>query len=225
MGNSHVAKLRENFEANRHEENAVHMQRYMRDQFPFIGLKAKERRELAREFMKEAPFHDESMPAMIKELWALPEREYQNVAVDYLVKFKRHLTLDHVDLIEFMITTKSWWDTVDAIASHLVGTLFAKYPALIEGRGNKWLTSNNIWLQRSMILFQLKYKKETDQALLFSTINQLKGIDEFFIQKAIGWALREYSKTNPQAVGEFIQTNELSKLAVREGSKYVNIDQ
>lgn len=110
MENSHVTKLRAIFEAQRNNENAVPMKKYMRDQFPFIGLKSKKRRELSREFMKEAPFHSADMPTMVQELWNLSEREYQYVAVDYLVKFKRHLTLAHVDLVESLITTKSWWE-------------------------------------------------------------------------------------------------------------------
>src|SRR5699024_9475553 len=114
----------------------------------------------------------------------------------YLIKNKKLLKECHITLIEHIITTKSWWDTVDAIATHLVGELFAKYPHLITEKGDNWLRLENIWLQRSMILFQLKYKEKTNEDLLYSIIKQLKHIDEFFIQKAIGWSLREHSKTN-----------------------------
>lgn len=109
----------------------------------------------------------------------------QYVAVDYLVKKKKDLKEQHIDLMEYLITTKSSWDTVDAIASHLVGEIFSKNPELISERGNTWLNSGNIWLQRTMILFQLKYKDETNGDLLFFIIIRLKNIDEFFIQKAI----------------------------------------
>lgn len=171
--------------------------------------------------LKETKFDAQSIKQMITSMWELPEREYQYVAVDYLVKHKKKLTEEHVDLIEYLITTKSWLDTVDALASHVVGELFSKYPNLIKERGEKWLHSENIWLQRTMILYQLKYKEATDEDFLYFVIRKLKEIDEFFNQKAIAWALREYSKTNPDSVRKFIESENLSKLAVREGSKYI----
>lgn len=109
----------------------------------------------------------EEFRLLVKRLWELPEREYQYVALDALVKQKKQLVESDIDFIESLIITKSWWDTVDLIASHLVGTLFTNYPHLIETYGEKWMQSNNIWLQRSMIIFQLKYKEKTDEALLF----------------------------------------------------------
>ena len=151
-----------------------------------------------------------------------PEREFQYVVVDYLVKNKRHLIKEHINLLEYLITTKSWWDTVDAIASHLVGTVFQKYPELIDSHGTIWLQSDDIWLNRTMIIFQLKYKDRTNEKLLFDIIKQLKNKDEFFIQKAVSWALREYSKTNPDSVLAFIESQDLSNLAKREGMKRIN---
>src|SRR5690606_8101429 len=104
-------------------------------------------------------------------------REFQYVVVDYLVKNKRHLINRHINLLEYLITTKSWWDTVDAIASYLVGTVFQRYPELIDSHGTRWLQSDNIWLNRTMIIFQLKYKDRTYEKLLFSIIKQLKNKD------------------------------------------------
>lgn len=221
MSKQSIASLHTVFEANRNEENAIHMEKYMRNQFPFIGLKAKERRDLSKPFLREVDYDSEHVSEMIRTLWEMPEREYQYVAVDYLVKHKKRLTDHHIELLEYMITTKSWWDTVDAIASHLVGNVFQTYPQLILEKGDEWLSSNHLWLQRTMILFQLKYKNQTNEKRLYSIINRLKHIEEFFIQKAIGWALREYSKTNPTSVAEFIEKQSLSKLAIREGSKYL----
>ena len=193
----------------------------MRGMFPFIGLQAPDRKLLSKTFMKELKFQDEDVKPTICSLWKKSEREYQYVAVDYLVKNKKHLLVEHLDLIEHLIVTKSWWDTVDLIASHLVSSLFSKHPQLIKERGEDWLHSDNMWLQRAMLLFQLKYKEKTDAELLFSIIEQTLHIDEFFIQKAIGWSLREYSKTNPNAVIDFIDRHELSNLAKREGLKYL----
>lgn len=219
MENKHLQLLQSTFESERNTEKATDMEKYMRGMFPFIGLRAPDRKLLSRTFMRELKFQDEDMMSVIHSLWEKPEREYQYVAVDYLVKNKRYLNVEHLDMIKYLIVTKSWWDTVDLIATHLVGTLFSKSPQLIKERGDEWLHSDNIWLQRTMLLFQLKYKEETDKELLFSIIRQTYHIDEFFIQKAIGWSLREYSKTNPDAVIDFIESHELSNLAKREGLK------
>jgi len=219
MENKHLQLLQSIFESERNIEKATNMEKYMRGMFPFIGLRAPDRKLLSRTFMRELKFQDEGMMSVIHSLWEKPEREYQYVAVDYLVKNKRYLNVEHLDMIKYLIVTKSWWDTVDLIASHLVGTLFSKYPQLIKERGDEWLHSDNIWLQRTMLLFQLKYKEETDEELLFSIIRQTNHIEEFFIQKAIGWSLREYSKINPDAVIDFIKSHELSNLAKREGLK------
>ncbi|VEF49199.1 DNA-7-methylguanine glycosylase [Bacillus freudenreichii] len=207
-------------EENRDPEKAAAMKKYMKDLFPFFGIKAPERKNISKDFIKEFNAVDD-YESYVKELWELPEREYQYVAIDFLIKKKKNLDESHIDFIEYLIVTKSWWDTVDAIASHLAGTIFSKHPELIEKRGEKWLNSDNIWLKRTMILFQLKYKERTNDELLFSIIERTKHIDEFFIQKAIGWILREYSKTSPDAVNQFIESNELSNLAKREGLKYI----
>ncbi|MBO1002836.1 DNA alkylation repair protein [Pseudogracilibacillus auburnensis] len=220
MKKQHLLSLQTIFENNRNEENAIQMEKYMRNQFFFLGLKAQKRKELSKEFIRELKF-DQNIEPIIKALWERPEREYQYVAVDYLVRNKKHMQKEQMELTEYLITTKSWWDTVDAIASHLVGTLYQLYPNLIKERGEEWLRSDNIWLKRTMIIFQLKYKEKTDEGLLFFIIQQTKHIDEFFIQKAIGWSLREYSKINPQAVLHFIQCQELSNLAKSEGLKQI----
>lgn len=207
-------------EESRNPENAAAMKKYMKNLFPFLGIKASERKKLSKTFIQEL-CAIKDFESYVLNLWELPEREYQYVAVDFLVKKKKLLDESHVDLIESLILTKSWWDTVDPIASHLVGAIFSKSPALVQRRGTDWVNSENIWLQRSMILFQLKYKEKADKELLFSIIERTKHIEEFFIQKAIGWALREYSKTNPADVGRFIESQSLSNLARKEGLKHI----
>lgn len=223
MNNPNLHVLVETFDRHRNPVDAVQMEKYMRNKFSFLGIRSPERKELSKEFNRTLKFNTEAnIESIITYLWERPQREYQYVAVDYLVKNKQWLTDKHVDLIEYLITTKSWWDTVDLIASHLVGIVFSKYPYLIKERGEVWLDSENMWLRRSMLLFQLKYKEETDKELLFLIIRQTSHIDEFFIQKAIGWVLREYSKTNPDAVVIFMENNDLSHLAKREGMKFLN---
>ena len=121
-----------------------------------------------------------------------------------------------------MITHKSWWDTIDRIAKKLVGEYFKVFPDKVDPYIEKWLESDNIWLQRTCLLFQLGYKEETDVDLLFKLVEELSEIDEFFIQKAIGWALREYSKIDPEVIRNFITSHDLSSLATREGLKIIN---
>ncbi|MFK2825335.1 DNA alkylation repair protein [Bacillus sp. B190/17] len=209
-------------EEHRHLENAIAMEKYMKGLFSFIGIRAPERKKISAHWLKNVgTIPNESLRSFITGLWEMPEREYQYIALDYLIKKKKHVVETDIDLLEYLLVTKSWWDTVDLIASHLVGTLFFNYPHLIEQRGEEWLQSENIWLKRTMILFQLKYKDQTNEQLLFSIIERTAHINEFFIQKAIGWSLREYSKTNGDAVVRFIENQELSNLAKREGLKYI----
>lgn len=211
------------FEANRNEEQAIPMKKYMKDHFPFLGIKSPVRREILNKFLKESemlkkPFQ----PDFVLALWEKDEREYQYAALDYTEKSLKKLEKKHLPLIVMLITTKSWWDTVDLLASKSVGKIAKAYPEVISETIEGWAYGDELWLQRSAILFQLKYKKETDEARLYRYIKQNADSKEFFIQKAIGWALREYSKTNPASVKRFIEENDLPKLSIREGSKYLN---
>lgn len=210
------------FRKHYNQENATKMAAYMKDQFEFLGLKAKERRMLVKEYKKKNDYFSlEDIHKDAKEMWSLEEREFQYIYLDYLKKYKKKLTEESIEVIEYFITKKSWWDTVDLIATHLVGELFKKYPYLIERYHEKWQNSNNIWLQRSLILFQLKYKGATDETLLFEIIDENLGSDEFFINKAIGWVLREYSKTNRNVIANYVENTNLSNLSKREASKYL----
>lgn len=125
-------------------------------------------------------------------------------------------------MMEFCLTHKSWWDSVDHIASEWLGSYFKQFPEKIAAVTGKWNRSDNIWLQRSSIMFQKSYKKDTDTVLLASYILHCKDSDEFFIRKAIGWALREYSKTDPGWVKKFVQQQALSPLSKREALKRIH---
>lgn len=217
-----VDKIIQGFSEKRNVNNAVPMKKYMRNQFEFLGIKTPERRAVARQLIKEiGMISGEELHDFIKALWQLPEREYQYFAVDYMDKYKKYLEPNDIHLLEYMIVHKSWWDTVDLVAGKLVGHLLAKYPHLIGEYAERWVISENMWLRRTAILFQLKYKEKTNQELLFRYILLNAQDKEFFIQKAIGWALREYSKTNEPAVREFISNNKLAPLSVREGMKAI----
>lgn len=210
------------FDENRDPDLAGPMERYMRDQFAFLGIKSANRRDLFNQFLSEnglpAP---ERLSEVMDALWDLPEREYQLTGLDLLEKLRRTLGAEHVPMLERLILTKSWWDTVDAIASNNVGLLFRKYTELIDAYAEKWITDENMWLNRSALLFQLKYKQDTDEAKLFRYILLRADSNEFFLQKAIGWVLREYSKTAPESVHRFISGHELKPLSRREGMKWL----
>lgn len=150
-----------------------------------------------------------------------PEREFQYTALSLLDKFSRKAEASHITLLEELITTHSWWDTVDMLAGKLVGRLFARFPALIPDYTERWMSSGNIWLIRTAILFQLNYKQRTDADRLFDMIRRNVDSREFFINKAIGWALRQYAKTDEQAVIRFVEATPLNPLSVREALKHV----
>lgn len=210
------------FEEKGNRDNAITMAKYMKNNFPFLGIKTPTRKELLKIFYKESgilkePFHGE----LVLALWELEEREYQYAALDYIRRSLKKLDKTDLPLMEKLITTKPWWDTVDMLAQHPVGTIALKFPEVIPETIVGWAFGSHIWLRRAALLFQLKYKERTDEELLYSFIRHNAASKEFFIQKAIGWALREYSKTNPESVRKFIAHNELPKLSIREGSKYI----
>ncbi len=211
------------FEQNRDKDKAIPMEKYMKNHFPFLGIKTPERKQLMKQFYAESRILKEGFQSdFVKALWEKEEREYQYAAIDYISRSLKKLDKTDLPLIEQLIVTKSWWDTVDLLATKPVGTIAAKHPEVIPETINAYAYGEHIWLRRTAILFQLKYKERTDEALLFRYIQQNKDSKEFFIQKAIGWALREYSKTNPASVKAFIESTSLPKLSVKEGSKYLS---
>lgn len=200
------------------------MSNYMKGHFPFLGIKSPQRVLLMKEWFKTIPTDlsaDEKW-LLIKELWNKKEREFQYVAIDYLNGWKKDLIrINDISEVKFLITNKSWWDSVDAIASNFLGKYFLKYPEQVNSVIEEWRHSDNMWIQRSCLLFQLKYRDRTDFKLLKDLIRQYQPIKEFFIQKAIGWTLRQFSKTAPEAVRLFIDEIQLKGLAAKEASKYL----
>ncbi|TAE07534.1 MAG: DNA alkylation repair protein [Bacteroidetes bacterium] len=165
-----IETLEARLEEARDDDNAYHMARYMRNLFPFYGIKT-------------------------------PKRA--------------------LELVESLIITNSWWDSVDYLAPRIAGKLFSRFPEQIERYTSRWIESDNFWLQRSAIIFQLAYKTKTDSALLFAYVERRKDSKEFFIQKAIGWALRQYARSAPQAVRDFVNHTDLAPLSRREALKHL----
>jgi 3-methyladenine DNA glycosylase AlkD len=219
---TYTKELREFLLEHRNEHDAYHMEKYMRNQFQFIGLKAPIMRDLFKQYITKQglPAHEE-LTSVIHELWGYPERELQMAALNILTRLKKQFVVEDIHLLEKIIQEKSWWDTVDHIAKHLVGEYFQMYPEMKRPTLEKWLASGHLWLVRSCILFQLGYKDETDANLLVEMIERSKHIKDFFIEKAIGWALREYAKTNPEFVRQYVESQMLPKLSVREAMKHL----
>lgn len=198
------------------------MKQYMRNQFEFLGIKTPAMTRLHKQFIATHGWPPVAELAPIVEtLWQWPEREYQYLARRFIEHFLPQLTTDFLATIETLILNKSWWDTIDSIAIHPVGNLFARYPADSKPYLEKWRAHKNIWLRRTTILFQISYKTKTDEALLFSIAEDNLGSREFFINKAIGWALREYSKMASAAVTTFVEQTQLAALSKREALKWL----
>jgi 3-methyladenine DNA glycosylase AlkD len=211
-------QLKASFSSAKNPKIAAGQKAYMRDQFEFLGIKAPIRRKLQKPFLSEVLISDcNKREKVIRELWSLPEREYQYFGQELIYKYKSKLEKGDVQLIEFMVTHKSWWDTVDFIASKIAGYYFFVYPETIADRVEKWLESENIWLIRTALLFQLHYKGKTDTRLLQYLVESQLGSEEFFINKAIGWVLRNYSRVNPDWVRDFADRTALHPLSRREG--------
>jgi len=203
--------------------NSVAMKAYMRNQFEFYGIQSTPRRELCAAYLKSTTLpKGVELSKVVKELWLLPQRELQYFAIELLIKCKAHWSEKHILLFEYLIVHKSWWDTVDYLSTWVVGPWLQLYPAQIPSITKKWNQSENIWLQRMSLLFQLKYKANTNTELMSQCIIHLSASKEFFVQKAIGWLLREYSKTNPTWVKKFLKENELMPLSKREALKIIN---
>ncbi|MFD1775049.1 DNA alkylation repair protein [Paenibacillus rhizophilus] len=213
-----IKQLVRELENERDPDAAAAMSSYMRDQFPFLGVRTPLRKQILKAFLAANPPDKKWIPL----LWEMPEREFQYCGLDIALSLRKKLVPADLPMIETCIVSRSWWDTVDLLASNAAGFLLHKYPQLQADYGEKWLRSGNMWLNRTAILFQLHYKEATDEALLYSYIREHASSGEFFIQKAIGWALREYSKTNPASVVAFIEHEELKPLSRREGMKWLN---
>jgi len=201
---------------------ASHQSAYLKNKFVFYGIMTDKRREIQKPFLVKSRIPElNEIDSVIRLLWEQQYRELHYFAQELLWKYKRHYDLSYLDLFEFMIENQSWWDTVDFLAQKPVGHLLYLFPDERSKLCTDWIESENLWLQRSTIIFQLKYKSATDTELLARNINALCSTKEFFLNKAIGWALREYSKTNPKWVAQFIDSHDLSPLSIKEGSKYI----
>jgi 3-methyladenine DNA glycosylase AlkD len=219
-----INELERVFNSNAHTENGLAMSKYMKDRFPFFGINAPTRKKLQSQWFQKIPneLPNHERWTIIEELWAKEEREFHHVACDYLNSWnKKFIQPTDAAKLKWLISNNSWWDTVDSIASNYLGKFYLAFP--VEGAElvKEWRDEDSFWLNRSCLIFQLKYGNKVDFELLKSLIIQFQPNKEFFIQKAIGWSLRQYSKFNPQEVADFVQKINLQGLAKREATKYI----
>mgnify|MGYP000889476338 FL=1 len=214
-------KLYEEMIQHKNEEQAQKMSKYMLNKFEYIGIKTPERREIFKNFFKEYKNEEKIDWEFVNKCWENKYREFQYIAADYLKNMKDKLTIDDIPKLKRLILKKSWWDTIDNL-DMTIGAL-----ALKDSNVNKilleWSLDENIWLRRIAIDHQLLRKEKTNTELLEKILKNNLGQAEFFINKAIGWALRDYSKTNPEWVKNFIEKNRenMAKLSIKEASKYL----
>lgn len=195
------------------------MRAYMREQFPFLGIATPVRREAIKPVIKQ--FKDASPAGLIAvagELWRLPEREYQYAALDLLAAHWKQFNTDDLPELLAFVLRKSWWDSVDGMAGIVGDVLRFDHHGMDAA-----LKHDNFWMRRIALLHQLGWRGKTDEMRLFRYSIALGHENEFFIQKAIGWALRDYARHAPHNVAQFINENKsaLSKLSIREAGKHL----
>ena len=199
------------------------MRRYMRGLFPYLGLRAPERRVAQREWVRrfrDAPI-DEVLSAA-DACWAEPEREFQYAGADMLRAHAGEVEPEHLPRVRRLIELGAWWDVVDTLAPHVVGNLVARRPAVLAEL-DRWVVDDDVWVIRSAIIHQLAYGERTDTSRLFGYCERQAEHPDFFVRKAIGWALRQYARVDPSAVLLFVQAHDrrLSRLSVREATKHL----
>jgi 3-methyladenine DNA glycosylase AlkD len=218
-----LARLGEIYPAAADPVRAVGVRAYMRDQFEHLGITNPRLTELNRDVLAglgkptEADLVDVALGC-----WAKPEREYQYFACTYLRRYVGVGSPSLLSTARALITTKSWWDTVDTLAAHTVGPLVMAHPKLADTM-DVWVMDENMWVARTAILHQIRYKARTDGERLFRYCTTQASHKDFFIRKAIGWALREYAHTDPDAVRAYVEERRaiLSPLSIREASKHL----
>lgn len=217
------SELESAFERHGDVHRAAGMKAYMRNQFEYFGIPAPKRKELVREVFSGFKLGEDRKAFLdfFDCCWKHPKREMQYAALDLGFRFKKFFTPEDIPRFENKIGERSWWDTVDGLVPQILGGIMIKEPQLVKAYTSKWIESDDIWYQRAALLLQLKYGDKMDFSLECSLILRRASSREFFVQKAMGWVLRERSKKHPAEVRRFIAENKIPSLAVREGMKYL----
>ena len=217
----HLKELELAFERHRNHEKAEQMSAYMKNKFSYYGIQAPVRKSIFKEVKAQHPISKSEWKSLVTDCFNREEREWQYTALEFVEASRKFWVQEDLAFLEDLVTKKSWWDTVDWLAG-TIGRFYNKYPDPVLERAQVWNTHDDMWLNRVSILFQLHQKEGTDWPLLQRYILTHKDSKEFFIQKAQGWALRQYAKINPRAVLKFLEENpDLSNLTKREASKHL----
>lgn len=210
------------FEQNADDSLARQAAAYMKDNNVYYGMMTAIRRELTATFYKENGLPNaEDLNKVVLNAYEQPQREFHLFAIELLYKQKKQWDENKIDLFEKLIVQHSWWDSVDFIAIKCVGHFAQKYPEKAKTKIDLWSNSSNMWLNRTSIIYQNSYKAKTNQEVLFRNIKKHNHRNEFFIRKAIGWALRSYADTNPKAVIDFCESTPLKPLSLKEALRKV----
>jgi len=221
MPAAYYVLVRDTFHTHGNPETAQGQMAYMRQQFEYFGLKMPAWAALTKVIHKEQGLpQGEDLKQLARLCFQDDHREMHYFALETVQKTLKAKAPEFIEFLEELILANSWWDTVDWI-SKLVGMHFKRFPQLIVPVTERWMDSGNFWLQRVCLIFQLSYKEKTDADLMFKYVRRVADSKEFFLQKGAGWALRQYSRTNPEAVGEFLASTRLSALTKREAMRLI----
>lgn len=218
-----VTTIKAAFEANQDFAIGQKQSDYLKNHFPCYGIPTPTRSEILKACAAE--YQDDitaDFRSICWELYQFPHRELHQSAIDIFIKeIKKKFQANDIHLIEKFLITNSWWDSVDTLAKYAVGGYLTKFPEKKYAIIDEFSNSDNMWLNRTAIIFQLGYKAKTDFELLVSECEKHKHSNEFFIQKAIGWALREYGSINPNAVLEYVNSTNLKPLSKKEAIRKI----
>ena len=222
MPHPYLKEIQKIFLANGDQLIAKGAKAYLLNQFEFYGIKTPLRRQICKAFYKTHPIKDHTeLSKLIKECFNEPQRELHYFAIELLGHHKKIWSIKTIPLIEWMITHQSWWDSVDSTNTHVISKFFLLHPEHIKAYTSKWNQSSNKWLIRMSILFQLTYKTKTDTNLLSKYVENSQLHEDFFVRKAIGWALRAYAYTNKKWVIQFVKAHPLlNNLSKKEALKH-----
>lgn len=218
-----ITNLEKDFQQNANRALAIPMENYMKNKFNYFGIKTEDRRAILKTNWDN---HKDEIKTHFRlitwELFQKNEREFHQCAIDILVKeIKKKYVIEDMQLIENFLITNSWWDSVDTIAKYVVGGYLEQFPEETFKVIERFSNSDTMWLNRTAIIFQLSYKEKTNFDLLKAECEKHKESKEFFIQKAIGWALRDYSRFNPNGVKEYVNSTNLKPLSQREALRNI----
>jgi 3-methyladenine DNA glycosylase AlkD len=205
---------------------AARMAAYMKTDMAFYGVQKADRTRMLREVVRRFPAADRAeYRAQVSALWRRPHREEKYLAIAVARAYPRYVTLSSAPLYRRMIVAGAWWDLVDDIAIHLIGAVLVRQRSQMTPRVTAWIDDPDLWLRRTSIICQVGKKDDTDESLLFAACSRRMHEKEFFVRKAIGWALRDYARTAPEAVLGFVieHRDQMSGLSFREASKHLDV--